>query len=54
VFQLKRRGRNSEAQRAYRYRAGGRGSRRVQCGGFACEQDATDALNRELDRFRRE
>ena len=38
---------------AYRYRTGGRGSKRVQRGGFACEQDARDALERELERLRR-
>jgi hypothetical protein len=32
---------------------GGRGSKRVQRGGFACEQDARDALERELERLRR-
>jgi hypothetical protein len=39
---------------AYRYRTGGRDSRRVQRGGFASEQDARDALERELERLRRE
>jgi hypothetical protein len=39
---------------AYRYRVAGRGSPRVQRGGFASEQDAEDALQRELDRVRRE
>jgi hypothetical protein len=29
------------------------GSKRVQRGGFACEQDARDALERELERLRR-
>src|SRR6266536_4910994 len=32
----------------------GRGSKRVQRGGFASEQDARDALERELERLRRE
>jgi integrase len=54
VFQLKRTGRDGEAQWAYRYRAGGRDSERVQRGGFASERDATDALERALDRVRRE
>ncbi len=54
VFQLKRCGRSGEPQWAYRYRTGGRDSRRIQRGGFASEQDATDSLNRELDRLRRE
>jgi hypothetical protein len=35
----------------YRYRTGGRDSERVQRGGFATEQDARDALERELERF---
>jgi predicted DNA-binding WGR domain protein len=39
---------------AYRYRVGGRGSRRVQRGGFASEQAATEALERELEQLRRE
>jgi len=54
VFQLKRRGRTGEPLWAYRYCAGGRDSRRVQRGGFPTEQDAIDALERELDRVRRE
>jgi integrase len=54
VFQLSRRSRDGEPQWAYRYRTGGRDSRRIQRGGFASEQDAIDALERELDRLRRE
>jgi hypothetical protein len=54
VFQLKRAGRDGEPQWAYRYRAGGRDSQRVQRGGFASERAATDALERALDRVRRE
>ena len=54
VFQLKRQGRDGEPQWAYRYRTGGRESRRIQRGGFATEQDAIEALERELDRVRRE
>jgi integrase len=54
VFELTRRDRSGQPLWAYRYRIGGRGSRRVQRGGFACEQDARDALERELDRVRRE
>ena len=49
VFQLKRTGRDGEPQWAYRYRAGGRDSKRVQRGGFASERDATDALERALE-----
>ena len=37
----------------YRYRTGGRGSRRVQRGGFGSEQDARESLERALDRVRR-
>jgi hypothetical protein len=39
---------------AYRYRVGGRESKRVQRGGFASEQDPAEALERELERLRRE
>jgi integrase len=39
---------------AYRYRVGGRGSRRVQRGGFASEQAAAEALERALEQLRRE
>jgi integrase len=39
---------------AYRYRVGGRDSRRVQRGGFASERDASEALERALERLRRE
>jgi hypothetical protein len=38
VFELKSCGRNGTRLWAYRYRVGGRGSRRVQRGGFASEQ----------------
>jgi hypothetical protein len=38
---------------AYRYRVGGRGSRRVQRGGFASERDAREALERALETLRR-
>ncbi len=54
VFEQKRRGRNGHSLWAYRYRIAGRGSRRVQQGGFASEQDAPAALERELERLRRE
>jgi integrase len=54
VFELTRRGLSGETLWAYRYRTGGRDSRRVQRGGFASEQDASDALERELERLRRE
>jgi hypothetical protein len=54
VFELTRRSRDGHSFWAYRYRIAGRGSRRVQRGGFASEQDASDALDRELERIRRE
>jgi integrase len=54
VFELTRRGQGGERLWAYRYRTGGRDSPRVQRGGFATEQDARDALERELERVRRE
>jgi DNA-binding CsgD family transcriptional regulator len=37
----------------YRYRTGGRGSRRVQRGGFVSERDASESLGRALERVRR-
>ncbi|HYY33800.1 MAG TPA: site-specific integrase [Gaiellaceae bacterium] len=54
LFQMKRRGRGGEPPWAFRYRLGGRGSKRVQRGGFGSEQDAAEALGRELERLRRE
>jgi integrase len=54
TFELTRRGPGGERLWAYRYRTGGRDSKRVQRGGFASEQDARDALERELERVRRE
>lgn len=52
VFPLKAGGAGSGW--AYRYRLGGRGSRRVQRGGFASEQAAADALEHALEQLRRE
>jgi integrase len=52
VFQLA--SRSGQPRWAYRYRVGGRGSRRVQRGGFATEQAAVEALERALERLRRE
>jgi hypothetical protein len=52
VFALKSGG-DDRAVWAYRLRIGGRGSRRVQRGGFPSEQAATDALDRALERLRR-
>jgi integrase len=54
LIRLKRTGRGGELMWAYRYRVGGRDSKRVQRGGFASEQDAVDALERDLERLRRE
>jgi hypothetical protein len=54
LIRLKRTGRDGEPLWAYRYRAGGRDSKRVQRGGFASEHDAAEALERELERLRRE
>jgi integrase len=54
IIELTRRGPHGERLWAYRYRAGGRNSKRVQRGGFASEQDARDGLERALERLRRE
>ena len=54
LIQLKRRTRDGAPRWAYRYRVGGRDSKRVQRGGFASERDAAEALERELERLRRE
>ena len=54
LIRMKRTGRDGEPLWAYRYRVGGRGSKRVQRGGFASERDAAEALERELERLRRE
>ena len=54
VFELTTRGREGERLWAYRFRVGGRGSKRVQRGGFTSERDAREALERELERVRRE
>ena len=40
VFRLRTRGSNESPRWAYRYRVGGRGSKRVQRGGFESEQAA--------------
>ena len=54
VIPLKRTGRDGQVLWAYRYRMGGRDSRRVQRGGFRSKRDAAEALARALDRLRRE
>jgi hypothetical protein len=54
VFELKRRRPDGSALWAFRYRAGGRASKRVQRGGFATEADARAALIRALERARRQ
>jgi hypothetical protein len=54
LIPLKRTGRHGEPLWAYRYRMGGRNSKRVQRGGFASERDAAEALERDLERLRRE
>jgi integrase len=54
VFELKTRGRDGNPLWAYRCRVAGRGSRRVQRGGFATKNDAREALGRALERARRE
>jgi integrase len=53
VFQLASRD-GGETRWAYRYRVGGRGTKRVQRGGLATEQAAVEALERALERLRRE
>jgi hypothetical protein len=51
TIELTRRGPDGERLSAYRYRTGGRDSRRVQRGGFVSEEDARDALERELEQL---
>ena len=54
VFELKGAAADGRPVWAYRYRVGGRGSRRLQRGGFESEQAAAEALERALARLRRE
>lgn len=54
VFKLASQDGDGSVLWAYRHRQGGRGSKRVQRGGFATERDARDALERSLDKLRRE
>ena len=53
TIELTRRGPDGERLWAYRYRTGGRDSKRVQRGGFRCEADARAALERVLEKHRR-
>jgi hypothetical protein len=54
VFQLKKRAVDGSPVWAYRYRTDGPGSRRLQRGGFSSERDAAEALERALERLRRQ
>jgi integrase len=54
VFELTSIGRDGQPLWAYRYRTGGRESKRVQRGGFRSEADAWVALERALEKHRRE
>src|SRR4029450_4477643 len=54
VFELATRGSDGNPLWAYRFRAGGRDSRRVQRGGFRAEADARASLERALEKLRRE
>src|SRR6266540_1606203 len=54
LIRLKKKGLYGDPLWAYRYRVGGRESKRVQRGGFLSERDAANALERELERVRRE
>jgi hypothetical protein len=53
VVRMKSKTAGGEPLWGYRYRVGGRGSRRVQRGGFQSERDAGEALERALERLRR-
>ena len=53
VFELQTMGADGRRLWAYRYRTGGRGSRRVQRGGFASAKAAAEGLERALERLRR-
>jgi hypothetical protein len=54
VFALAARGVDGKRLWAYRYRVGGRDSKRMQRGGFGSEEDAWAALERALENLRRE
>jgi hypothetical protein len=51
VFKLKARGTDGEPLWAYRYRAAGRGSSRLQMGGFATRAEAQRGLQNKLGRL---
>jgi integrase len=53
VFELTSKRADGQTLWAYRYRTGGRTSKRIQSGGFASEQDARAALERTLEKQRR-
>ena len=53
VFPMKSNQPDGTALWGYRYRTGGRGSGRVQRGGFCSERDARESLERALERVRR-
>ena len=53
VFPMKSDGPSGTPLWGFRYRAGGRSSRRVQRGGFVSERDACEALERALEGVRR-
>ena len=53
VFPMKSNQPDGTALWGYRYRTGGRGSGRVQRGGFRSERDARESLERALERVRR-
>jgi len=52
VVRMKSKTAGGEALWGYRYRVGGRGSRRAQRGGPQSEQDAGEALERARERLR--
>ena len=54
VFELKKRAVDGSPVWAYRYLTDGPGSRRLQRGGFSSERDAAEALERALERLRRQ
>ena len=53
VFPMKSNGPDGTPLWGYRYRTGGRGSHRVQRGGYVSERDACESLERALEQVRR-